>query len=91
MSKQVSEALLKMINEMSDIESNISKIDGAIFVRENERIIKEKQAKYFTAYGGIAALLSEKVKKCEIIAFEDLGTEAIYKLEVEKFPLIVEI
>ena len=59
--------------------------------KEVERIIKEQKAKYFTAYGGIAALLSEKVKKCEIIAFEDLGTEAIYKLEVEKFPLIVEI
>ena len=59
--------------------------------KDVERIIKEKKAKYFTAYGGIAALLSEKVKKCEIIAFEDLGTEAIYKLEVEKFPLIVEI
>ena len=59
--------------------------------KDVERIIKEKQAKYFTAYGGIAALLSEKVKKCEVVAFEDLGTEAIYKLEVEKFPASVEI
>lgn len=54
-------------------------------------IIKEKNAKYFTVQGGIAALLAEKIKESEIIAFEDLGAEAIYKIYVEKFPLKVEI
>ncbi len=59
--------------------------------KDVEKIIKEKHAKYFTVCGGIAALLAEKVKKSEIIAFDDLGTEAVYKLAVEKFPLTVEI
>lgn len=49
--------------------------------------LKKNDKKYFTAQGGIAALLSKKVTKSEIIAFEDLGPEAIYKIEVEKFPV----
>ncbi|MBQ9245689.1 fumarate hydratase [bacterium] len=53
--------------------------------------IKKNNAKYFTVTGGIAALLAEKVKKSEVIAFEDLGAEALYKLYVEKFPVRVEI
>ena len=44
---------------------------------------------YFAAIGGVAALLSKKIKKAEIIAFEDLGTEAIRQLEVVDFPVVV--
>lgn len=44
---------------------------------------------YFAAIGGVAALLSKRIKKAEIIAFEDLGTEAIRILEVEAFPVVV--
>ena len=44
---------------------------------------------YFAAIGGVAALLSKKIKKAEILAFEDLGTEAIRILHVEDFPVIV--
>ncbi len=44
---------------------------------------------YFLVTGGIGAKLSKCVKKCEIIAFPDLQAEAIRKLEVENFPLIV--
>ena len=44
---------------------------------------------YFAAFGGVAALLSKKIKKAEVIAFEDLGTEAIRILEVEDFPVVV--
>lgn len=44
---------------------------------------------YLAAIGGVAALLSKKIKKAEIIAFEDLGTEAIRILEVKDFPVIV--
>lgn len=40
---------------------------------------------YLSTVGGAAALISESIKKCEIIAYEDLGAEAIYKLEVEDF------
>lgn len=59
--------------------------------KEVETAIKKNGAKYFTVTGGIAALLADKVKKAEIIAFEDLGAEAVYKLRVEKFPLRVEL
>lgn len=46
---------------------------------------------YFAAVGGAGALLSKCIKKAEVIAYEDLGTEAIRKLEVEKLPVIVVI
>jgi len=46
---------------------------------------------YFYAYGGCGALYAEKIKKNELVAFEDLGPEAIYKLEVEDFPVVVAI
>lgn len=44
---------------------------------------------YFAAIGGAGALLSKAIKASEVIAFEDLGTEAIRKLEVANFPVIV--
>ena len=44
---------------------------------------------YFAAVGGAGALLSKCIKKSEVIAYGDLGTEAIRKLEVEDFPVIV--
>ena len=53
-----------------------------------ESIVKN-QAVYFAAVGGAGALLSDKIKRSEIIAYEDLGTEAIRKMEVEDFPCIV--
>lgn len=46
---------------------------------------------YFAAVGGAGALLSKCIKSSEVIAYEDLGTEAIRKLEVENFPVIVVI
>ncbi|MEM1524864.1 MAG: Fe-S-containing hydro-lyase [Nitrososphaerales archaeon] len=46
-------------------------------------------AVYFVAVGGAGALISKRIKKAEIIAYEDLGTEAVNKLEVESFPVIV--
>jgi len=51
--------------------------------------MKEYRAVYFAAVGGAAALIAKTIKKVEIIAFEDLGTEAIRKMEVENFPAIV--
>lgn len=44
---------------------------------------------YLAAVGGAGALLSKCIKKSEVIAYDDLGTEAIRKLEVEDFPVIV--
>mgnify|MGYP000880535454 CR=1 FL=1 len=48
-------------------------------------------AVYFAAIGGAGALLSKCIKKAEVIAYDDLGTEAIRKLEVENLPVIVVI
>lgn len=53
-----------------------------------EAVIRNK-AIYFAAIGGAGALLSKAIIKSEIIAFEDLGAEAILKLEVKEFPVIV--
>ncbi len=51
----------------------------------------ENNAVYFAAIGGAGALLSKCIKKSEIIAYEDFGTEAIRKLEVNNLPVIVVI
>jgi fumarate hydratase subunit beta len=53
--------------------------------------IKKYKAVYFLAYAGCGALLSKYVKSAKPIAYHDLGPEAIYKLEVKDFPLIVGI
>lgn len=55
-----------------------------------DAIIKNK-AVYFAAVGGAGALLSKCIKKSEVIAYDDLGTEAIRKMEVKNFPVIVVI
>jgi len=44
---------------------------------------------YFAAIGGAGALMAQAIKTAEIVAYEDLGPEAIRKLEVEEFPVIV--
>jgi len=56
-----------------------------------QKAIKRFSAVYFVALGGAGALLSKKIKKSEILCFRELGPEAIYKLEVEDFPVIVGI
>lgn len=53
--------------------------------------MKERGAVYFGAIGGAGALLSSCVKKAEVIAYEDLGAEAIRRLEVEDLPVTVII
>lgn len=53
--------------------------------------MKEHGAVYFGAIGGCGALLSKCIKKAEVVAYEDLGAEAIRRLEVEEFPAIVII
>ncbi len=57
--------------------------------KEVASAIKENHAVYFAAVGGAGALLSKCIKKAEVVAYEDLGAEAIYKLEVQDFPVIV--
>ena len=53
--------------------------------------MKEHGAVYFGAIGGCGALLSRCIKKAEVIAYEDLGAEAIHRLEVVDFPVVVVI
>ena len=62
--------------------------------KRNDEVIaamKEHGAVYFGAIGGCGALLAECIKKAEIVAYEDLGAEAIRRLEVEDFPAVVII
>ena len=55
-------------------------------VRES---MMKNQAVYFAAVGGAGALLSKSILQADVIAYEDLGTEAIRKLEIKDFPVIV--
>ncbi len=55
------------------------------------RAIERNNAVYFCAVGGAGALLAKAVKKCEVIAYEDLGCESVKKMEIENLPLIVAI
>jgi len=50
---------------------------------------KKYKAVYFGAIGGAAALMAKAVKTAEVVAYEDLGPEAIRRLEVENFPVVV--
>lgn len=62
--------------------------------KRNEQVIDavvRNRGIYFAAVGGAGALLSKCIKKAEVIAYEDLGTEAIRRLEVENLPVIVVI
>ena len=53
-----------------------------------DAMIRHK-AVYFGATGGAAALISRSIVSCEVVAYGDLGTEAIHRLEVRDFPVIV--
>ena len=53
--------------------------------------IKRNKAVYFGAPGGLGVLLADRIIKKEIVAFEDLGAEAIFRLEVKDFPVTVVI
>ncbi|MCL2117036.1 MAG: Fe-S-containing hydro-lyase [Planctomycetaceae bacterium] len=53
--------------------------------------IREYGGVYFAAVGGAAALMSRCVKSAEVVAFDDLGTEAVRRLTVERLPLIVAL
>lgn len=51
--------------------------------------IKKHHAVYFGAIGGIAALMARCIKKAEVVAYDDLGPEAIMRLEIVRLPLVV--
>ena len=64
----------------------IGKGERSAEVRES---IKKAKAVYFVTYGGAGALLAKTVRASEIVAYPELGAEAILRLEVEDFPVIV--
>lgn len=51
--------------------------------------MKKNGALYFAAVGGVAAVIAKRIKSSEVVAYEDLGPEAIHKYYVEDFPVIV--
>ncbi len=53
--------------------------------------MQESGCVYFAAVGGAGALIAESIKSTEIVCYEDLGTEAIRRLDVEDFPAVVAI
>ena len=59
--------------------------------KEVRRAIKSFNAVYFVATGGAGALLAQKVERMSVVAFRELGTEAMHELYVKEFPVIVAI
>ena len=56
---------------------------------EVKKAMKEQRAVYFAATGGTGALISKTIKRVEVVAYEDLGPEAIRRIDVRDFPAIV--
>jgi fumarate hydratase subunit beta len=57
--------------------------------QEVKEALKKYKAVYFAAIGGAGALISKTIRKAEVIAYPELGTEAVMRLEVEDFPAVV--
>ena len=74
----------KMLNNGVKILIGKGKRSGSVI-----KSLKENKAVYLLATGGAGALIAEKVKSFKLVAFEDLGPEAIYEIKIENFPLIV--
>ena len=68
------------------LKGMIGKGNRSLPVRE---AMKKHRAVYFGAIGGAGALIAKSIKKAEVIAYDDLGAEALRRLEVEDFPAIV--
>ena len=68
------------------LKGMIGKGNRSMPVRE---AMQEHKAVYMGAIGGAGALIAKSIKKAEVIAYDDLGAEALRRLEVEDFPAIV--
>jgi len=66
-------------------------IGKGIRSKDVKEAMKKHKAVYFSATGGAAALIAKNIKNMKIIAYEDLGPEAIRELDVENFPVIVAV
>ena len=70
------------------VPAMIGKGDRNAYVAD---LCREYEGVYFLSIGGASAMISEQVKTCEVLAYEDLGTESIKRLQVEDLRLIVGI
>lgn len=77
-----------MMFENTNILGMIGKAERG---EQTVKSIKKHQASYLIAVGGAAYLIAESIKKSKILAFEDLGMEAIYEFEVENMPVTVAV
>ncbi|MBE6391986.1 MAG: Fe-S-containing hydro-lyase [Lentisphaerae bacterium] len=77
----------RLIRECS-LRGMIGKGDRNAAVKD---AMKEYGALYFAATGGAGALIARSIVKADVVAFEDLGPEAIYRIEVKDLPLVVAI
>lgn len=68
------------------LKATIGKGRRSLAVRE---ALKKHNAVYFGAIGGLGALLAQRIKEAEVVAYADLGAEAVFRLRVEDFPLVV--
>jgi fumarate hydratase subunit beta len=68
------------------LKGMIGKGSRSLPVRE---VMQKHKAVYFAAIGGAAALIAKSIKEAEVIAYDDLGAEALRQLRVEDFPAIV--
>ncbi len=68
------------------LKATIGKGKRSVEVRE---ALRRHNAVYFGAIGGLGALLARQIKRAEVVAYADLGAEAVYRLEVEDFPVVV--
>jgi fumarate hydratase subunit beta len=82
------DAYSPILLEKTGLKAMIGKGDRNALVIDS---MKKNRAVYFAATGGAAVLLSRCIKKSTIVCYEDLGPEAIFKLEIEKMPLVVAI
>jgi fumarate hydratase subunit beta len=82
------DAYSPILLEKTGLKAMIGKGDRNALVIDS---MKKNRAVYFAATGGAAVLLSRCIKKSTLVCYEDLGPEAIFKLEVEKMPLVVAI
>ncbi len=75
-----------MLISSKGLKAMIGKGSRSLEVR---KALQKYKAVYFAAIGGAGALISCRIKKAEVVAYRDLGPEAVYKLTVEKLPVIV--
>ena len=79
----------ELIAAVADVDAMIIRSDKA--TKEVIDAIVRNHAVYFAAIGGAGALLSKCITKSEVICYDDLGAEAIRKIEIKDFPVIVVI